>query len=101
MGATMGDGIDDLAEAESTFGPGFDLIVGLLAVVLVALQLSRASLASALGGVTTSITCLKAKVHFLRRSAPTSPRVDAAARLKGRKPPLLRLCRPAVMSSFE
>lgn len=61
------DGMDDdLVEAESTLGPGFDLIVGLLAVILVALQLSRASLASALGGETDLTYVAESKIAFVR-----------------------------------
>lgn len=63
----MSDGFDDLGEAESSFGPGFDLIVGLLAVVLVSLQLARVSLATAMGGDTDLTYVAQSKDTLLRR----------------------------------
>lgn len=74
----MSDGFDDLAEAETSFGPGFDLIVGLLAVVLVALQLSRVSLATALGGDTDLTYVSHSKEAFLRRLCTEAGRTGCA-----------------------
>lgn len=69
------------AEAESSYGPGTDLIVALLAVVLVLLQLSRANLAS-LGGGAVDLQYLASRKAALKRELCLT--LDSASRECGR-----------------
>lgn len=65
------------ADVESAYGPGTDLIVALLAVVLVLLQLSRASLGS-LGGGVVDLQYVSRSKDALRRELCLA--VDGASR---------------------